>query len=103
MIHFDKDSNFEELISNGIVLVDFYADWCGPCKMLSPVVEELSTENKDIKFIKLNVDLFNEISSKYGIMNIPSLIIFKDGKAVNTHTGFLPKELLQKWIEENRV
>jgi thioredoxin 1 len=96
------DSNFqkEALESDIPVLVDFYADWCGPCKMMAPVVAELADEYAGkFKIGKLNVDEQNETASKYRVMSIPTLMIFKDGKAVDTVVGAVPKKVLQDKLE----
>ncbi len=77
--------------NNKSVFVDFYADWCGPCKMVGPVVEKISEDEKDVKFIKVNVDDFGDIAQRYGIMSIPTLIGFKDGKIEATVVGFQPE------------
>ena len=86
--------NFEEevLKSEKTVLVDFWATWCGPCRMLAPVIEEISEENTDIKFCKIDVDEEPELAAEYGIQSIPTLIVFKDGKAVNKSVGVIPKD-----------
>lgn len=97
-----NNNNFNETIKNGVVLVDFFADWCGPCKMLSPIIEELSNEISDVNFVKVNIDESNEIANSYGIMSIPTLMLFKNGKMVNKTVGFLPKENLKKFIIENK-
>lgn len=101
MIHLEKN-NFKEIIeSNKIVVVDFFANWCGPCKMLSPVIEDLSNEMIDVTFLKINVDNFNEIASEFQIMSIPAIIIFKDGKIVGKSVGFQPKDALKNFISQN--
>ncbi len=86
--------NFEEnvLRSEGSVVVDFWAPWCGPCRMLSPVVDEVALELKEVSFGKVNVDDEKELADQYGIMSIPALVLFKNGEAVNTMIGFRPKE-----------
>ena len=87
--------NFQKEVkeSNKTVLIDFYADWCGPCKMMSPIIDEIAEEaNNDIKVCKLNVDEASDVASEYGIMSIPTLIIFKNGVAVNTLVGLQDKE-----------
>ena len=86
--------NFESEILNrsGIALVDFYADWCGPCKMIAPVIEDVAQERQDIAVGKVNVDAEPELSAKYGIMSIPTLIVFKDGKEAVRISGFRPKQ-----------
>ncbi len=95
-------NNFDELIKNGYVLVDFFATWCGPCKMMSPILESVSHERNDIEIIKVDVDMNEEVARKYGVMSIPTLILFKNGEIVGKHIGFLPKENVNSWIEENK-
>ena len=89
--------NFDNLTSKGLVLVDFYANWCGPCKMLSPVLEEL--DSTDINIVKINVDDNEELARKYGIMSIPTLLLFKDGNHVDTKNGFMPLPVLREWLD----
>ncbi|MBQ7124003.1 MAG: thioredoxin [Oscillospiraceae bacterium] len=87
-------NNFEEnvLKNEKAVVVDFWAPWCGPCRMLSPVVDQVAEENGEVFFGKVNVDEEKELASRYGIMSIPALVLFKDGKAVDSMVGFRPKE-----------
>lgn len=86
-------SNFEEevLKSDKTVLVDFYADWCGPCKMLSPVVEAIANENEDIKVVKVNVDDEQDLAIKYQVMSIPTLVVIKNGEVANKSVGLVSK------------
>ena len=87
------DKDFEKIIKEEKkVLIDCYADWCGPCKMLSPVIDEVSEEVKDYKFYKLNVDDNEETAKKYGIMSIPTLLLFENGELKDTLIGFKPKD-----------
>jgi thioredoxin 1 len=98
------DTEFEsEVIRSEIpAVVDFWAEWCAPCKLLEPAIEKLADELRGkVKFYKLNVDDNPQTTSNYGIMSIPTLIIFKDGKPVNQLVGVRPKEELKKFIEEN--
>lgn len=96
LIHYEKD--FNELIKEYAV-VDFYATWCGPCKMFGPIFEEVSNE-KEINFIKIDVDKNPEIAREYGVMSIPTTILFKDGQEKKRFTGFMSKENLINFIEE---
>ena len=98
------DSDFENQVikSEKPILVDYWAEWCGPCKMIAPILEEVSTEMSDKIIIgKLNVDENSQTPPKYGIRGIPTLMIFKDGNAVGTHVGALSKSDLVQFIESN--
>lgn len=94
----NENFNKEVKESNKVVLVDFYADWCGPCKMFAPVFEEASQES-DINFIKLNVDEYSDIAREYGVMTIPTIILFKNGNEIKRFTGFMPKDELIKFLK----
>ena len=97
--------NFEAEVLNaeGKVLVDFYADWCGPCKMIAPVLDELATELEGTaKIVKVNVDNCPAISAQYQVMSIPTLILFKDGQIVQQTVGFQPKASLLSLIQSNK-
>lgn len=93
--------NFEEevLKSEKPVLVDFYADWCGPCKMLSPIVEQVATENEDIKVCRINIDEEQDLAVKYGIMSIPTLVVIKNGEEVNRVVGVVDKKKIIEMIK----
>ena len=95
-------NNFSELISSGVVLVDFFATWCGPCKMIAPILDQVSEEVTDVKVIKVDVDEARAVASEYGIMSIPTLMLFKDGSKVAQLMGFQPKNALISWIEQNK-
>ena len=95
------DNTFEQevLKSNIPVLIDFYADWCGPCKMLSPTVDEVAAENDDIKVVKINVDESQETAIKYQVMSIPTLVVIKNGNEVNRSVGVIDKEEILNMVK----
>ena len=94
-----SDKEFDEVIKSGKVLVDFYAEWCGPCKMLSPIVDELSEELKEVSFYKLNVDESDEVVRKYSVMSIPTLLVFNDGELIKSSVGFKNKEEVKELLK----
>tara|TARA_B110000116_G_C16734600_1_gene535383 strand:- start:904 stop:1224 length:321 start_codon:yes stop_codon:yes gene_type:complete len=99
-----SDSTFDQdLVSNEITtIVDFWAEWCGPCKQIGPILDEISEEKKDqIKILKLNIDDNPVTPQKYGVRGIPTLMIFQKGKLVDTKVGSLPKSALNDWINNN--
>ncbi|HHX00407.1 MAG TPA: thioredoxin [Acholeplasmataceae bacterium] len=87
--------------TQGLTLVDFYADWCGPCRMVSPIIEDLSNTMDGVNFVKVNVDEEGELAGLYGVRSIPTLILFKDGVEVNRIIGFAPKQKLQQFINSH--
>jgi len=96
-----SDQNFEQdvLQSSAPVIVDFWAEWCGPCRMVAPILEEVSGEmGEKVRIVKLNVDENPQTASKYGIMSIPTLLLFKDGKIASRQVGAAPKAKLVQWI-----
>ena len=92
------NENFNDEIKTGMVLVDFYADWCGPCRMVGPIIEEISNEVPNLKVIKINVDEREDIAKEYGVMSIPTIILFRDGQIDKKQIGFVPKEVLLRWF-----
>ncbi|MEC2054118.1 thioredoxin [Peribacillus psychrosaccharolyticus] len=95
------DQTFTTEIKEGLVLVDFWAPWCGPCKMIAPLLEEIDGEIENVGIIKLNVDENPEITREFGVMSIPTLILFKDGVAVEKVIGLQPKEALTELISKH--
>ena len=99
--HLENKEQFNELIKDK-VLVDFYAEWCGPCKMLSPILEEINNENENIKIIKVNIDDSKFLANYYQIQSIPTLILLKDGEFLNKMIGFRPKKIIEELIEKGK-
>ena len=95
-------ANFEQEVLNSDkrVLVDFYADWCGPCKILSPRVAEIANENKDLKVVKINVDQNEDLARKYNISSMPTLLVLEKGKELNRAVGALSKSTVLKFVRE---
>ncbi len=91
---------FDKETAKGTTLVDFWATWCGPCKMLAPVIEEISDSNKAVKFGKVDINAEREIAGRFGVMSIPTLILFKNGEEVDRLIGAYPREIIEKWIKE---
>lgn len=96
--HLEKLEDFDKIIAGPAVLVDFYADWCGPCQMLAPNLEALSKES-DVEILKIDVDEFGDIAQKFRVMNIPTLMLFKEGKLVKREMGYMPIERLRELIK----
>jgi len=98
-----KDDSFENevLKSNKLTVVDFWAEWCGPCKMMGPVFEEASKELPEVKFVKVNVDVSPQTASSFGIMSIPTVLFFKNGEKLDQIVGLVPKERLIEIIKKH--
>lgn len=92
-------SDFKDKIASGRCVVDFYADWCAPCRMIGPVLEQIARENDDINIVKVNVDENQQLAVEYGIRGIPALLVFDNGKQVASRAGFMPKDALVDWIK----
>nr|DAN11121.1 MAG TPA: thioredoxin [Herelleviridae sp.] len=95
----NKDyDNYKE----GTHLLDFWAPWCSPCKMLAPVIKEVSKDNEDFDILKINIDEEEELAEKFDVMSIPTLILIKDGEVVETLNGFQPKEVIENLVKNNK-
>lgn len=96
-------ADFEEKVldNSGLVLVDMYADWCGPCKMISPLLEDLSKTNGNVAFVKVDVDAEIDLASFYGVQSIPTIMLFKNGEVVDKFNGFKPKTFIQELLDKH--
>lgn len=101
MVKVISESEFKDSVKDGISVIDFSATWCMPCKMLAPVIEEVSEELSDVKFFNVDVDNAPALSRELGIMAVPSVFIFKDGEQKAFESGFRPKEAWEEWIKKN--
>lgn len=98
--HITKEEEFNEYIKEGLVLIDFFATWCGPCKLLSPVIEQVERQHQDLKVVKVDVDEAPFIASKYGIQAIPTLFLLRDGQVINQGMGYMNKNQLENFINK---
>ena len=99
MKYIENEFEFEELIKKGKVLVDFYATWCGPCQLLSPILEEIEKENKEVTIVKIDVDKNESLARKHGIMSIPTIEIYDKGNLVDKQVGLLSKEEIEDLLK----
>ena len=96
-----NDANFTEMVKDGISLVDFWASWCGPCRMFGPIFESVSDKISDVNFVKFEIDESNRrVPAQYGIRSIPSVMAFRNGELVEARTGLMDAETLTDWISE---
>ena len=95
-----NEKEFDSYIKEGTVLVDFYANWCGPCKMLSPVLEEITNDRSEVNVVKIDVDQNENISKEFGVMSIPTVLLFKDGNLIDKKVGFQTKDEIMEWINK---
>ena len=98
--HIQNKEEFDSAIKEGLVLVDFFATWCGPCKMLSPVLEEVANENPNLNVLKIDVDEVGPLAARFGIQAIPTLMLFKDGERKDTKLGYQNKNQLLGFIKQ---
>lgn len=99
LLHIESKQQFDELIKEGRVLVDFFATWCGPCRMLAPMLEDLADSDQDLKILKVDVDQLPELAANYRVRSIPSLFFLLDGKIVNEGVGFMDLAKLQNFTK----
>lgn len=97
-----SESNFNQLVNNDLVLVDFFAEWCGPCRMLEPVLDDVANDRSDFDIVKVDIDKNRALAQQFGVMSVPTLMIFKKGELIETKNGFMPKELLVNWVNEHK-
>lgn len=96
-----QGQNYQEVIGQqGLVVVQYFATWCGPCKMLKPVLEQISNELTDVKFFRVDIDLFRNQAIEAGIRSVPTVVLYKDGEEVDRQSGYQPKERIQSWMNQ---
>lgn len=100
MIDYQGQPYQEVIGQQGLVIVQYFATWCGPCKMLKPVLEALSSEMKDVKFYRSDIDLHRAQAIEAGIKSVPTVVLYKDGEEVDRTSGYQPKERMQSWINQ---
>ena len=98
MVELKNKDELDELLKKGLVLVDFNATWCGPCRMLEPVLEEFSLSRGKVKVISVDVDQHDGLAREYGIMSVPTLLVYRDGKLVKQNTGFVQLDEIESWF-----
>ena len=98
-----NSDNFNEKISSGVTVVDFYADWCGPCKKLTPVLEQIANTNSDLNVFKVNIEDCNDLAMQYSVRSIPYLVFFKDGEKVSTLTGLNDRNKILTEVNKIRI
>jgi|SRR5690554_2311633 len=98
-----EGQNFKELTSGETpLLVQYYAEWCGPCQMLKPVLEQISKEMHDVEFVRVDIDQYRDLAVNEGVQSIPTVVLYKGGKEVSRDAGFKPKQMMEKWINESK-
>lgn len=94
-------NDYNEIIKDGVVVVDFFATWCGPCKMLAPEFKDLADEMTDVTFVTVDIDNYRDLAVENKVVSVPTLVLYKDGEEVSRRSGFAPKAQLQKWVSDN--
>jgi thioredoxin 1 len=102
MIDYQGQPYLEVIGQQGLVVVQYFATWCGPCKMLKPVLESLSTELTDVKFYRVDIDLFRTQAIEAGIKSVPTVVLYKDGEEVDRQSGYQPKERVSAWMNQHK-
>ena len=97
--HIQNETEFYDLLKEGKPIVDFYADWCGPCKMFSPIIESVAEENEDVKVVKIDVDNAQDLAIKYQVMSIPTIVVIKNGQEVNRNVGVVSKSQILEMVK----
>lgn len=97
--HINNKSEFVDATASGTVLVDFYANWCGPCKMLAPVLEQFANDMPDVQVVKVDVDVVSDVAKEFGIVSIPTLILCKEGEIIDKQTGFMNLNQLKAFVK----
>ena len=97
-----NEKDFESEVKEGVVIVDFFATWCGPCRMMAGVLEQADKELSGVKILKVDVDESEKLARRFGIMSIPTIVLFKDGKEVDSHIGLMSMDKLKNFIENNK-
>lgn len=103
MVHDLKDKSFEDLLKEGKnVVVQYYADWCGPCQMLKPVLEQVSEEMDDVTFYRVDIEEHRDLAVNAGVQSIPTVVFYQEGNEKSREVGFKPKHLLENWLNEQK-
>lgn len=100
--HIKNQIEFDKEIEKGLVVVDFFATWCGPCRMLAPIIEDVSENRDDAAFLKVDVDENYELAKSFGIMSVPTVLFFKDGKVIDKSIGLINSENINQFIDKNK-
>jgi thioredoxin 1 len=102
MIEYNGQAYEEVVGSKGLVVVQYYATWCGPCKMLKPVLESIATDWTDTPFYRLDIDQFRDQAVNAGIRSVPTVVLYKDGEEVDRQSGYQPRERIEAWLNQNK-